>query len=169
MIKYNLVIQKGSVVRPTQLADNERLLRQLDFIKDARIYVFDDQEQANLAVVTKDLFPLKLDYNKDEETSASRIGISNINIFGTGHEIENNIVFNDLGTKNTGHDGYYRVKNIGGSFVTGELNYVSTFRNDGYGIKLFRKFLTPEMIHASGIEFSNKKHDQLRPFDLVTD
>lgn len=170
IIRHNLVLQKDSVIRPTELADNERLLRQLDFIKDARIYVSHDQnlDKANLKVVTRDVFPLKLDYNTDEETSASSIGISNINIFGTGHENENNIVINDIGKNSIGYDGYYRVKNIGGSFVTGELNYVSTFRSHGYGIKLFRNFLTPEMKTAGGVEYSSKNYNQLRPLDNLT-
>jgi hypothetical protein len=170
IIKQNLVLLEGSVIRPTELADNERLLRQLDFIKDARIYVSDDKnaDHANLKVVTRDVFPLKLDYNTDEETSASSIGISNINLFGTGHENENNIVINDIGESSIGYDGYYRVKNIGGTFATGELNYVSTFRSHGYGMKIFRNFLTPEMRNAGGVEYSSKNHSQLRPFDNET-
>ena len=170
IIKQNLVLQKGSIIRPSELADNERLLRQLDFIKDARIYVSQDSASnlANLKVVTRDVFPLKLDYNTDQETSASSIGISNINLFGTGHDIDNNIIINDIGESNIGYDGYYRVKNIGGSFTTGELNYVSTFRSHGYGVKLFRNFLTPEMRNAGGIEYSSKNHSQLVPFDNET-
>ena len=46
---------------------------------------------------------------------------------------------------------------------------MSTFRSDGYGVKLFRNFLTPEMVNAGGVEFSSKNHNQLRPFDIVTD
>ena len=171
VIRQNLLLKKGHILEPNELADNERLIRQLDFIKDARIYVNggSNGDDADLYVVTRDLFPLKFDYNTNPETSTSSIGISNINIFGTGHEQENNIVINDIGESRLGYDGYYRVNNIAGSFLMGELNYISTFRSEGMGLKLFRTFFTPEIKHAGGLEISSKHHNQLRAFDNVTD
>ncbi|MEQ6118507.1 hypothetical protein [Reichenbachiella sp. MALMAid0571] len=171
IIQQNLIVRKGSVIRADELADNERLIRKLDYIKDARIYVAEGSspEEANLYVVTRDLFPLKFDYSTDAETTTSSIGISNINIFGTGHENENNIIIDDIGENSIGYDGYYLVRNIGGSFVTGELNYVTSFANHGYGIKLYRNFYTPDIEYAGGVEFSSKNHNQFRAFDNVTD
>lgn len=171
IIEQNLLLNQGGTIRAAELADNERVIRRLDFIKDARIYVSQDANgrDADLHVVTRDLFPLKFDFNSDPETSASLIGISNINMFGTGHELENNIVVNDIGESSLGYDGYYRVKNIGGTFIMSEANYVSTFRNDGYGIKLFRDFYTPDVTNAGGVELSSKVHNQFRAFDNETD
>ncbi|MFY0651412.1 MAG: hypothetical protein JXQ96_05235 [Cyclobacteriaceae bacterium] len=171
IIQHNLLVENGSKINAIELADNERLIRQLDYIKDARIYVREPQgsDAANLYVVTRDVFPLKFDYTTDDETNNSSIGISNINLFGTGHELENNLVINDPGESTFGYDGYYRVRNIQGTFITGELNYVSTFRSKGIGVKAFRPFYTPDVLHAGGVEISHKEHNQLRAYDNVSD
>ncbi len=171
IIKQNLLIEKGQTISPTELADNERLIRRLEYIKDARIYVNPSAggDKASLHVVTRDVFPLKLDYNTDPETSAHRIGLSNINMFGSGHELENNLVVNDIGDSSIGYDGFYRVKNVAGTFLDSELNYVSTFHDSGYGVNLYRDFYTPEIRHAGGLMVSSMNHNQLRPFDNETD
>src|SRR6185369_3555854 len=60
-IRNNLFIREGNPLNPYRLADNERLLRNLDFMMDARIFVRpirNNPDSVDLVVVTRDVFSL---------------------------------------------------------------------------------------------------------------
>src|SRR6202000_2199677 len=59
VIRNNLFIKENTPVNAYKLADNERLIRSLNYIQDARILVIpqpDDSTSVDLVVVVKDLF-----------------------------------------------------------------------------------------------------------------
>jgi len=54
-------VKEKSLLSSYKLADNERLIRSLDFIQDARIlvnYIPDNPDSVDLIVVVKDLFSI---------------------------------------------------------------------------------------------------------------
>lgn len=164
VIKHNLLFNEGAILHPTEMADNERVLRSLPYVQDARIYVKEPDDgdyKADLVVVTKDVFPLKFDISPGD-LSESRFGFSNINLFGTGHELESDFVINDSQDGSFGYDLYYRVPNIKGYFVTGELNYANSFNKEGIGIRAFRDFITPEIKYAGGAEINLFRRREIR-------
>ena len=164
VVVHNLLLNEGTVLHPTELADNERVLRTLPFIKDARIMVEEPDSNSykvNLHVVTKDVFPLKFDISSNVFRT-SLFGVSNINLFGTGHELETNWITNDLNDGSFGYDHYYRIPNIKGLFVTSEFNYANSFNKEGVGVRAFRGFLTPEIKYAGGVELNSFKRRELR-------
>ena len=65
VIKNNLLIEEGQEVKPFELADNERILRQLSFIRDARIMVVPrtEDDKVDILVITRDVFSLGLSIN----------------------------------------------------------------------------------------------------------
>lgn len=171
IIHNNLLLREGRLLHPTELADNERVIRSLRYVQDARIYVqpVENSYKTNLVVVTKDVFPIRFDYNSSTPTVAKSIGISNINLFGQGHELENNLVFDNQPGRRFGYDAFYRIPNIRGSFVTGEVNFANHFRKEGWSVRLFRDFLTPDMRYAGGLEVSNRRTRTLQAFNLESD
>ncbi len=170
VILNNLLIAPGVQLAPAELADNERLLRQLPFIKDSRIHVIpkDDAPDVDLLVITKDVFPLKFDIIPRGVTS-SVIGVSNINLFGLGHQLDNIFIIDDEEPGNFGYDVTYRIPNIRGTFINGELNFANTFRKEGVGIRFLRNFLTPDIRYAGGVEVNNFTRRIPRIFDVATD
>ena len=59
MIKQSLFFREGDTVNAYKLVDNERYLRRLPFIQDARIYVinsYDPSDSIDIVVLTKDVF-----------------------------------------------------------------------------------------------------------------
>ena len=61
VIRDNLFIEEGTAVDAYKMADNERFLRSLEFIQDARILIKPirgDNDSVDVVVVTKDLFSL---------------------------------------------------------------------------------------------------------------
>ena len=64
IIRKNLLFSEGDMITPLSLSDNERILRQLPYIEDARIIVVpvSDQED-DIIVYTKDIYSLGGSYD----------------------------------------------------------------------------------------------------------
>ena len=59
IIRKNLLMEEGDTISPLTLSDNERILRELPFIDDARIVVVPlSDEEADIVVLTKDVYSL---------------------------------------------------------------------------------------------------------------
>ncbi len=59
IIRKNLLFHEGDTISPLNLSDNERYLRELPFIDDARILVVPvSGSEADIIVVTKDIYSL---------------------------------------------------------------------------------------------------------------
>lgn len=163
--RKNLTFKEGDKVNPSDLVNSERLLRRLDYIKDARIFV-DNQggrgaKRAKVIVVTKDVFPYNVLLSTNNNNSGVW-GLSNINIAGIGHELEYNYI------REGGSEFFYRVRNIGGTFIDSELIYANNLFRSGYGGNLDRQFVTQKTKYAGGFELSSFKFSDL-DFDENTE
>ncbi len=160
VINNNLLIREGDRINPMIMADNERVLRQLPFIKDAKIMVARRPSSgADVAVVTRDVFPLRFDINPSV-LSGNRFGFSNINLFGTGHELETELLFNDR-DRNVSHDTYLNIRNVRGTFISSSINVANSFSKEGAGVQFFRDFYTPNTLYAGGGEISRYRIRQI--------
>ena len=161
ILTKNLLFKSGDKVDPLILADNERLLRQLPYIEDARIIVRkldSDTDSVDVVVITKDVWPLGLGLEIADFQSGN-FGIWNRNIFGLGRGLENTISWDTDKKPLLGYEGVYRINNISGTFINSEFRYM-----DRYGTRLFnasfqREFLTPETKYAGGFRFE-RRHSQ---------
>lgn len=163
IIYNNLSIDEKELIQAQELADNERILRRLPFIKDARILIGESNNGPGLrtTVITRDVFPLRFDINPSD-IADTRFGISTINLFGTGHELESDIILNDRGDRKIGHDTYLIIRNIAGSFITASLNRANSFSKEGTGVSFLREFYTPNTLYAGGAELSRYTIRDLR-------
>ena len=65
VIKQSLFFREGDTVNAYKLVDNERYLRRLPFIQDARIYVinsYENSDSIDIVVLTKDVFEYGLPF-----------------------------------------------------------------------------------------------------------
>jgi hypothetical protein len=145
------------------LVNSERVLRRQAYIKDARIYVDEQRRRrdAGLIVATKDVFPYNFLLNPNNNNGA-KFGVSNINIAGIGHELEYNYI--DGG----GSEFFYRVQNIEGTFIDGEINYSDHFRKTGVGLFLTRPFVTQNTKYAGGAALSDYEFGEF-DFNPITE
>lgn len=160
VIYNNMMFQTGDYLNPLLLADNERIIRQLPFIRDSRIIVVprsDDSDTVDLIVLTQDVWSISGDFSPRGLNGASA-SINDRNILGFGHELNNRIIFDKRMQQSFGYEGTYRLPNIHGTFLTGEVSYANTFFRDGYAVKLYRNFLTPSIKYAGGLELSNQRY-----------
>ncbi len=153
VIEKNLVFHEGEKINAYRLADNERILRSLNYIEDARIIVMPiDENSADVMVVTKDLFPIALSLSYSSIRKFD-IGISHRNILGIGQGIRYRALFNANYSPVMGHQLEYGLSNISNSFISLYFKFRDTPINTTYFTRINKAFLTPETKYAGGFEF----------------
>lgn len=171
VIKNNLLFEEGDAVNPSILADNERIIRELPFIKDARIIVRERPESPNVVdieILTRDVLALSVDLEA-RAIDAAILRINHKNIFGSGHEIDNRFSVDDGATQKFSYRGRYRVPNIKRSFTSLELRYGDTENLDETTLQIKRDFVSPSIKFAGGLEWSQQKIRERTLENIVSD
>jgi hypothetical protein len=151
IIRNNLIFTEGDSVSPLKLSDNERILRQLPFIDDARIIVVPVSDtEADIVVVTKDLYSLGGSYDY-KGFKAGEVSVFEKNILGIGHELGFDIPFNSNKTDSPGFGVHYYANNVGKSFINLSANYLKGLGQETYGFSLNKKLLSATTKYAGGI------------------
>ncbi len=126
VIRNNIFIKENTPVNAYKLADNERVIRSLNFIQDARILVtfVPETDSVDLVVVVKDLFTIggaigSLGY----PPFSIRGNVSEANFLGMGQRIQGGMNLEQNRDPNFGPQLLYSKNNIGGSFVNATASY----------------------------------------------
>lgn len=135
VIRQNLFFKEGEMVYPFLLADNERYLRELPYIKDARIlvdYADGSTDSVDIVVLTKDVFSIgvRLSISNPKE---GRGELSEENFLGTGTRLMISGYHENERSPQNGVGGEFIKRNIGGSFVdwvAGYRDYQNAFTSD---------------------------------------
>jgi hypothetical protein len=151
IIRKNLLFSEGDLISPLALSDNERILRQLPYIDDARIIVVPvSDEEADILVLTKDVYSLGASYSFHGLTKGS-LSVFERNIFGIGHEFGLEMPFDDKAPDSPGFGAHYLVNNIGKSFVNLNLYFHTGLGEKTYGFGISRNLVSSTTKYAGGI------------------
>lgn len=151
VIRNNLLFRTGDTISPIILSDNERLLRELSFIDDARISVIPaDNDEVDIQVITKDVYSLGGTYSGSGITSGKLTLFEN-NIMGLGHELGFEIPFDPDKPDSPGFGVHYTADNIARSFINLIVHYRQGLGEESYGIDLNRRFISSETKYAGGL------------------
>ncbi len=164
VIKDNLFFREKKPLDPYKLADNERHLRDLDFILDATIVVRPvrrSRDSVDVIVVTRDVFSLGGSFTPSS-TDAYRFGIYDANLAGMGQRIELNGLYDADRSPNIGRQVLYFKNSVGGSFINATLSYTELNNGSSLGLenehavffRLDRPLISPYTRMAGGMEFS---------------
>ena len=144
VIRNNLFLKEGKPLNSYRVADNERWLRNLNYMLDARIYVRPAGKDAvDLVVVTRDVFSLGGSFTPDFPTKF-QASIQDVNLGGRGQTVQFGQMVDQTRSPKYGPEGLYSLSNIGGSFIDGTVGYTAI--NHGVSIgnenerSLFLKF-----------------------------
>jgi len=130
MIKQSLFFREGDTVNAYKLVDNERYLRRLPFIQDARIYVINSYESSDsidIVVLTKDVFEYGTSITSINNTSASATVFNN-NLLGAGQKVAFGFSWNNFYNPRWNTGASYTKYNVAGSFADISVGY--TMLND---------------------------------------
>lgn len=162
-LRQHLFLKKNTPLNPYKLADNERFLRDRDFIVDSRIVVVpvDGSDSVDLLVMTRDVF--SLGGRAGGSPTAPEFGIYDANVAGRAQRVEFNAVIDQDRYPKFGYAFFYRKSSIFGSLANLELEYTQLDDARSYGketeyavyVRLNRPLVSPYTRWAGGIEVSN--------------
>jgi hypothetical protein len=148
VIRKNLLFKNGQLLDPGVMADNERILRNLNGIEDARIIVAPSKYSADsvdIIVVTKDVWSIGVDVITATPDKAV-LRLYDGNFLGLGDRFVNSFSLERNRPSFLRYDdASYILTNIGGTFING----LAGFTQDNYGYQNFR-------IQLSRLFFANK-------------
>ena len=177
VIRNNLFIREGRPLNAFTIADNERYLRTLNFIQDARIVVKplnDSSDTVDVEVITRDVFTLSagLDMGSLQHFKAS---VSEANLLGAGQQLKFTALYHQDRDPVFAYRMQYSKNSIAGSFINGSAGYstASPSLADGkeeetnYFVSFDRPLASPNMRFAGGIylahRFTEKAYHNDRP------
>ena len=162
-IKENLFFKEWDILDPSVIAYNEKWLRDLSYIQDAKISATItpyDTNQVDLIVVTKDLF----NYGGEvliNDKNAYSARINNINFLGTGNSIQLIQNFENERNPKSGWGYDFGLSNILGSFISinaGMNQFGNNLANNVLSAKknyisVLRPILHPNSKWLGGMEY----------------
>ena len=130
VIKQSLFFREGDTVNAYKLVDNERYLRRLPFILDARIYVinsYESNDSIDIVVLTKDVFEYGTSIQQFNNTQASATVFNN-NLLGAGQKVAFGFSWAKDYNPQWRTGASYTKYNVGGTFADFSVGY--TMLND---------------------------------------
>jgi len=161
-IKKLLYLKEGDILDAYNTADNERLIRELPYIKDAQfipILVMGSPELVDLYLLVKDQFSWGIDLDIGSITSTS-LELFNQNMYGRGHEIKAGFEYNSDKSKNWGYLASYKVKNIKKTHISALLAFKNNYKRKSVKLEaeqLFESYMTR---YAGGLSLSTTQRSK---------
>lgn len=157
VIQKNLYIKTGDSLIPWLIADNEKLIRDLPFIENARFYPESvSNDSINLILVVQDkipygVFPVIYSANKQS------LKIWNSNFLGFGNEVG----FSLTNEKPDFYmsDIYFKLNNLDKKFIQNSLRYQRSLKQEYYTLTLERPYLPGAYKLAGGLELARKQEN----------
>lgn len=151
IIRKNLLFSEGDKISPLLLSDNERILRQLPYIEDARIILLPvSDEEVDVVVFTKDVYSLGATYEYKGLKSGS-VSVFDKNIFGMGQELGLDMPYDNTLPDSPGFGAHYLANNISRSFINLNVFFLNGLGKKTYGFDLSRKLVSSTTKYAGGV------------------
>lgn len=169
-IKSNLFFSAGDTIDPLLLVDNERLLRNLNYIKEASIQIAEIPgmpEYVDVLVITRDVF--STGFNLDLlNLESGYIDIYENNLAGIGHKLQGTLYINSTEKPPTGFEFNHSIGNIGGTFIKSNIQYFKAFETEKYGFVLSRNYITYNSRWAGSIKiYQTSTLSDIRKTDTI--
>lgn len=162
-ITNNLLFEPGDKIDPLKLKESERILRQMDYIREAKIEVYpvSGSDSADVFIAVQDHWSIKA--NVSAGTSRSSLSLNERNFIGFGHSFVNSFNFNFKETPAFHVTGSYTVPNIRHTFISSTIYYNTSYLNKYVGLNLQRPFYSALTEWAGGINVMKSRTKILIP------
>lgn len=179
LIRNKLLFEQNDVLEPLDLMESERLLRQTDYLLDARIIVDEQtttQDSVDVLVITKDIFSLGGSGSYSPSSGSGRISLRELNFLGWGHQLRTSYRFNLDQPQPWEFAGSYTIESIGKTYLSADLIYVNQNYYQERGAYLSRDFYATNTKYAGAVGASwieerillpPKPDDQTSQFGLL--
>jgi hypothetical protein len=150
-IKNLLLIKDNEYFDSIIVKESERILRSQRYIRSVVIKPIDIANSDSVDVSVRVLDSWSLTPNGSISSSRGNFEVTERNILGLGHEIENNFSkrFNE---NQKGYAGSYKINNIKNTYINASFGYENTFLDNVTKFaKIERQFISPLTRNAGGI------------------
>lgn len=164
VIRNNLFIKEKTPLNAYKIADNERYLRTLGFIHDARIliqFIPNNPDSIDLLVVTKDFFNISADEASDV-LNHIHINVTDANLLGTGQGAQVSGLYDYNRSPNFGSGLLYKKNYMGNSFISAavgvssiNINPFTKEEETNEFVSLSRPLVSPYLHFAGGLLLSH--------------
>ncbi len=169
-IKRLLYTKEGDILDAFNTAEDERLIRSLPYIKDAKFIiapVMGAKDLVDLYLLVKDKFSWGVDLDIGSITSPS-MEVYNQNLYGRGHEIKSGIEYNSTKDQKWGYAISYEIPNIGHSHINAGITVNDNYKKSLIELYANKKFQTYMTKYAGGLTLSKTLHStKINPNDPV--
>ena len=158
-IRNQLRFDENDKIDAREISENERLIRQLSFIEDARIVVNQSSllsDSVDVLIVTKDRFPFGIHTTIDNYNEYTFTAY-NCNVLGFGDYYEAGMFYKGGDSNPWGYKTKYKASNILGSFIDLQAYRLHNYEKNDYGISIEREFKTTSMEWGGAFSFNNKR------------
>jgi hypothetical protein len=160
VIKKMMLIKKGQKIDPFVMADQERILKSISYIDDARVIVVPttSPDSVDVVVVTKDVWSIGADVPVVTQKKAV-VRIYDANFVGIGDRLALDFSFARKRAPFARFDGFsYTYTNIMGSFADATLSYnYDDQAQVNLNVMLERAFITNRTKYAGGVNYQYSK------------
>lgn len=119
VILKNLFFKSGERVEPNLFSDNEKFLRDLTFLQDARILIqpiANNEDEVDVVILVKDVFPIGGSVS-EVNTNLLDLEVNNDNLFGSGNRLRIRQLLDKRRNPNYAYGIEFLSRNIAGSFL----------------------------------------------------
>ncbi|HEX6892926.1 MAG TPA: hypothetical protein VF141_19590 [Chryseolinea sp.] len=164
VIRDHVFFQEKKPLNPYKLADNERFLRDLDFILDARIFIMplsSTEDSVDVLILTRDVFSVGGRISP-RGSDGFRFRLYDVNVLGMGQRLQYNGYYDPDRQPDYTHELFYRKSSVFGSLANLTIGYTQLNSGSSYGdqeeqayyLRLDRPLVSPYSRTAGGIEIS---------------
>lgn len=153
LIREYLLFEQGQAVDPFLLADSERMLRNLDYINDARIILVPlvgKPDSVVVVVETRDNWPFGLT-GTVKDVNRYDVNLYFSNIGGYGFRLDNKAIYYSAFEPNLGYQGRLYKDNIRGSFIGMRLLYEDSWQQLSRQMEFQRSLVHPGIKWLGGV------------------
>jgi hypothetical protein len=151
-VRRSLLFRQGDLIDPFRVAESERILRNLPFIRDARIVLGRNpggSDSVNVLVIVRESWTLMLS-GSPTDPSGLKGSLTEQNLYGLGHEVSGSVTV--IKHVRPRYDVSYSVQNIRGTFVNGQLRHLSMPTEKTTTFKLSRDLVSSVLGYAGGLD-----------------
>lgn len=176
IINRNIRIKENDSLNPVIISDNERIIRNLPYIEDARFYVIPDSiyiDSIDILVITKDKFPIGFTGSISTIEEFTMLPY-NKNFLGLGHTLQPEIYYDGYYANPIGYGGEYVIPNIGGTFIRSAFEFENSFLKEQYKLSITKPFISNDIKYGGGVTYyrlssSKKNYLYFSDTTIVTD
>ncbi|MGE5457798.1 MAG: hypothetical protein ACM3RX_05540 [Methanococcaceae archaeon] len=162
LIRNKLLFGQGSKLYPYELSESERLLRQVNYIYDARITVQvpeqKNSDSVDVLVITQDVWSIKGGGNYQPGEKTGEVSVADLNFLGLGTELGGGVKINNGYSSGWDWDGNITVNNINRSYITAQIYRFADLNQRSYGVGINRDFFSPVTHWAGGIDLNHSEN-----------